>query len=186
MPHDKKLSDGWIFWLFHVEAEGCNDSRTGWKSAAERKAGENGLLVQTLTSKEMLPLPEGSPLITATITLGIRVGYSCVNWFECAAKRDARQEHFCRAKSLQMNTVWKRRYSSPGGVHLRQHRWWMPTCKWAPLVWEEEPVHHSLMHLHLIQLGSTQPEQTVHGLQTRATSVGRADLSRLPISIALS
>lgn len=73
MPHDKKLSDGCIFWLFHGEAEGCKDSGTSWKSAAEGKAGENGLLVQTLTSKEMLPLPEGSPLITATKTLGIKL-----------------------------------------------------------------------------------------------------------------
>lgn len=47
------------------------DSGSRWKSAAEGKAGEKGLLVQTLTSKEMLPLPEGSPLITPTITLGI-------------------------------------------------------------------------------------------------------------------
>lgn len=37
----------------------------------KEKQEKRGLLVQTLTSKEMLPPPEGSPLITGTITLGI-------------------------------------------------------------------------------------------------------------------
>lgn len=59
----------------------------------------------------------------------------------------------------------------------------MPTCKWAPWVWEVESVHHGLMHFHLTQLGSTQSEQTVLFLQTHVLSVGWADLSWLPISL---
>lgn len=153
---------------------------SGYKSATARNSGGKNTPFVQIYSSTNHPLTETSvrrrwPLINPEN----RAEYSCVKPLEPAAKHDAFQEHNCTTKSLQMNTVWEKKcFSSPGGVHLCQHRWWMPTCKWAPLVWEEESVHHGLMCLRLIQLGSTQPEQALFFLQTGV--LGWADLSGRP------